>query len=281
MRLSGSPPMPWLASALLHGVLLTLIWQWVQFGIPQGRATPSPQEATDENSHVLTVQWLTDLPKPLEAPRPAERAHTPAAPAQATPASLLTVPRPAPLRPQAMIAPRNSSAPDTPPQEPARPEATPRPVQTPLSSSSRESETVATTVTNTAPSSATDERAAHPPSAAPTPVAPPVAPPAGFQQAVSFPADHRACSEHSVDSYYPALLRDRGIEGVVVLRVQVDERGRAAEVRVQHGSGWRLLDEAAAQVARACPFIPARRGDQTLVSWVEYPVRFALHTLSQ
>lgn len=101
-------------------------------------------------------------------------------------------------------------------------------------------------------------------------------PPAPAYQAAALPADHRACSARSVSSLYPAMLRQRGIEGEVVLRVQVDERGRASEVQIQHGSGWRLLDEAARLVAQACPFVPARRGEQTLASWVEYPVRFAL-----
>lgn len=93
---------------------------------------------------------------------------------------------------------------------------------------------------------------------------------------VQMPADHRACSARQIERHYPGMLRDRGIEGRVVLRVKVDADGHAAEVLVAGGSGWRLLDEAARRVAEACPFIPARRGDQRLVSWVEYPVRFAL-----
>lgn len=96
-------------------------------------------------------------------------------------------------------------------------------------------------------------------------------------QGVALPAEHRACSERSVSSLYPVMLRQRGIEGQVLLRVQVNEHGHASAVQVQQGSGWRLLDEAARLVAQACPFVPARRGDQNLASWVEYPVRFALN----
>lgn len=86
----------------------------------------------------------------------------------------------------------------------------------------------------------------------------------------------RACTERNVTRLYPPLLRERGIEGQVLLRVRVDERGQAAEVVVQGGSGWRLLDEAARLLTQGCRFMPARRGEQTLASWVEYPVRFAL-----
>lgn len=94
---------------------------------------------------------------------------------------------------------------------------------------------------------------------------------------VTLPPEHQACNARQVARHYPALLRDRGIEGRVVVRVKVDEDGRASEVLVQGPSGWRLLDEAARQVAAACPYLPARRGEERLMAWIEYPVRFSLH----
>lgn len=110
-----------------------------------------------------------------------------------------------------------------------------------------------------------------------SPPAPATVPaPATTEIPVQMPADHRACSARQIERHYPGMLRDRGIEGRVVLRVKVDADGHAAEVVVAGGSGFRLLDEAARRVAESCPFVPARRGDQRLVSWVEYPVRFAL-----
>jgi protein TonB len=109
----------------------------------------------------------------------------------------------------------------------------------------------------------------------PSPIAAPAARPSADSPA-AFPADHQVCSDRQTARHYPALLRERGIQGQVLLRVKVDADGRAAEVIVAGGSGWRLLDEAARRVAESCPYLPARRGDQKLVSWVEYPVRFAL-----
>lgn len=100
--------------------------------------------------------------------------------------------------------------------------------------------------------------------------------PAAADLPATLPADHRLCSERQTARHYPALLRDRGIQGLVRLRVKVDPEGRAAEVVIAGGSGWRLLDEAARRVAESCPYTPARRGDQRLASWIEYPVRFAL-----
>ena len=85
-------------------------------------------------------------------------------------------------------------------------------------------------------------------------------------------ADHRQCTPAA----HPAVLRERGIEGAVTLRVKVDTQGRPADVQVLTGSGWRLFDEAALQQARGCQFFPATKDGSAIDSWVEFPVRFAL-----
>lgn len=85
-------------------------------------------------------------------------------------------------------------------------------------------------------------------------------------------ADRRECPP----APHPAALRERGIEGEVRLLVRVGADGRAAEVRLQQPSGWRLFDHAAMAQAQACRFQPARRGVQAVESWVEFPVRFSL-----
>jgi protein TonB len=75
---------------------------------------------------------------------------------------------------------------------------------------------------------------------------------------------------------YPLLLRDQGVGGVVWLRVWVEPDGSARNVSLLKGSGYRLLDEAALRAVRSWRFIPARRGEHTLASWVEFPIRFSL-----
>jgi periplasmic protein TonB len=132
-----------------------------------------------------------------------------------------------------------------------------------------------------------DTQAPHPGLAAPeprrqdaTPMSPhtAAAPPSGGRSSpaaarfVAVPADRRQCPE----ARYPALLRSRGIEGTVQLRVQVASDGRAGAVELLQGSGFRLLDEAALAQARGCRFEPAREGHQAVDSWVEFAVRFAL-----
>lgn len=128
-------------------------------------------------------------------------------------------------------------------------------------------------VVSAAPAVASSAPSAPPPTT-PAPVEPPVE--AARNMAAALAPDHGSCSARGVARHYPALLRERGIEGQVLLRVQVDPEGRAAEAVVRASSGWRLLDEAARQVALDCPYLPARRGEQRLSAWVEYPVRFAL-----
>jgi protein TonB len=86
----------------------------------------------------------------------------------------------------------------------------------------------------------------------------------------------RADRQQCPPAPHPAALRERGIEGAVLLRVKVDMQGRPADVQLLSGSGWRLFDEAALQQVRACRFIPATQDGQAIDSWVEFPVRFAL-----
>lgn len=99
-------------------------------------------------------------------------------------------------------------------------------------------------------------------------------PPAQAEATIIIAADHQHCPQPD----YPSLLRSQRIEGQVLLRVRVEADGRPSDVVVRQGSGWRLLDEAAARSAMRCVFRPARRGQAEFASWVEYPVSFALRS---
>ena len=76
---------------------------------------------------------------------------------------------------------------------------------------------------------------------------------------------------------YPVLLREQGVGGVVWLRVWVDSDGYPSEIKLARGSGYRLLDDAALRAVRLWRFTPAKRGDNRLASWVEFPIRFTLN----
>ena len=75
---------------------------------------------------------------------------------------------------------------------------------------------------------------------------------------------------------YPPLSRRMGEEGKVVLRVSVTPQGTAESVEIKTSSGSQRLDEAAQKTVRAWKFIPAKRGDVTVQSFVLVPIIFKL-----
>jgi protein TonB len=75
---------------------------------------------------------------------------------------------------------------------------------------------------------------------------------------------------------YPEEARRLRQEGVVLLRVQVNARGRVEGTEVERSSGFPSLDQAAARAVRRWEFEPARRGDTPVASTVTVPVRFQL-----
>jgi periplasmic protein TonB len=56
--------------------------------------------------------------------------------------------------------------------------------------------------------------------------------------------------------HYPAESRRSGEEGLVVLRVLIDEAGHAAKIEVQHSSGFARLDDAARKAVSQAQFRP-------------------------
>lgn len=77
---------------------------------------------------------------------------------------------------------------------------------------------------------------------------------------------------------YPMVARRLGVQGVILLRVQVREDGSVATVELAHSSGFSMLDESATRTVReSWQFLPARVDDGApVVSWVEVPIRFVL-----
>lgn len=103
----------------------------------------------------------------------------------------------------------------------------------------------------------------------PTPPAPPVA------EAISqarFDADYL----RNPAPPYPPLSRRMGEEGKVILRVSVTPQGNADSVEVRTSSGSSRLDDAARKTVFNWKFIPAKRGDTAVHSWVLVPIIFKL-----
>lgn len=77
---------------------------------------------------------------------------------------------------------------------------------------------------------------------------------------------------------YPLAARRQGIEGRVLLSVQVGADGASHAVRLKRSSGHALLDDAALQTVRRWRFVPAQRGDTPVESWVDVPILFRLES---
>ena len=73
---------------------------------------------------------------------------------------------------------------------------------------------------------------------------------------------------------YPLSMWDADVEGEVLVRVLVNERGEVDSVEVVEPSVHPDFDEAAVQGARELRFRPARRGGQRVTVWAQVPVRF-------
>lgn len=75
---------------------------------------------------------------------------------------------------------------------------------------------------------------------------------------------------------YPWSARRRGVEGRVVLRLEVDRDGRPVAVRILTSSGDAALDNAALSALRDWRLSPAREGDQNVAGDVDVPIVFRL-----
>jgi periplasmic protein TonB len=75
---------------------------------------------------------------------------------------------------------------------------------------------------------------------------------------------------------YPESARRKGREGTVLLRVLVNEEGRAKAIEINKSSGDDALDRAAREAIEGWRFIPARYGEKVVESWIRIPVDFRL-----
>lgn len=75
---------------------------------------------------------------------------------------------------------------------------------------------------------------------------------------------------------YPPQSRRLGEEGKVILRVRVSPEGMAEQVEIRTSSGSSRLDDSALRTVRSWKFIPARRGNTAVESWVLVPIIFKL-----
>jgi periplasmic protein TonB len=97
-------------------------------------------------------------------------------------------------------------------------------------------------------------------------------PPPAPVTAARFDADYLA----NPKPVYPVASRRLGEEGKVVLRVKVSHGGTPMVLEIKQSSGFPRLDEAARSAVEHWRFVPARRGDEAVESWVSVPIVFSL-----
>ncbi|MFZ5807620.1 MAG: energy transducer TonB [Verrucomicrobiota bacterium] len=81
---------------------------------------------------------------------------------------------------------------------------------------------------------------------------------------------------HNPAPPYPEYARQRGWEGIVKIRVHIDEQGRVQDARVVKSSGYDILDRSALKTVRHWLFHPARIGSTPIASTAIVPIRFEL-----
>ena len=79
-----------------------------------------------------------------------------------------------------------------------------------------------------------------------------------------------------VEPVYPPMSRRMGEEGIVRLKVLVDERGRPHDVVVLATSGFPRLDQAAVDAVHRWRFAPASDGTHAVSAWSAVAIRFRL-----
>jgi len=79
-----------------------------------------------------------------------------------------------------------------------------------------------------------------------------------------------------VPPVYPKDAEEKGIEGMVELRILVTEKGTVDEVEISRSSGLASMDEAAVKAVKSTRFLPAIKNGQQVEMWINYPIQFAL-----
>jgi protein TonB len=75
---------------------------------------------------------------------------------------------------------------------------------------------------------------------------------------------------------YPWQARRMGIEGRVVLHVEILQNGNSGRIEIRQSSGHELLDQAAIKAVGGWRFDPARIAGSRITAWADVPISFRL-----
>ena len=89
--------------------------------------------------------------------------------------------------------------------------------------------------------------------------------------------DYKASYLNNPRPLYPFAARRMGLQGKVVLNVEVLAEGLCGQVNVHQSSGHDMLDNAALQTVKTWKFIPARQAGRAVTKWFKIPIQFSLN----
>lgn len=187
--------------------------------------------------------------------------------------SEIVPPRPLPVVQVSLLTPPTPPEPRVAPLQPPPPKVERQPKPQPV---------VERTVSAPAPTPVAQPVAEHAVQQAPVAVAP-AAPPHPAPVAASpapepviEPPRYNAAYLSNPPPPYPLAARRRGIEGTVLIRAEISAEGGCLRAELKKSSGAELLDQAALEAVKKWRFVPAKRGSQAVVAWVEVPITFKL-----
>lgn len=240
----------WAAAALLHASTAAAFLAWPAATPPQvpSMVVEIVPEAMPEAAPPLALAELTP-PPPLHSAEVAPPEPSPPPEPEVPDAAEPLDKAPEPL-PEPPPKPRVETKPKT--QAKPRPALAPKPVAEPK------------------------EPAPHHQTAATASLAAPVRADAAPAAPAYVPPSSQAAYLNNPKPVYPHAARRRGMQGTVLLSVQVDAEGRTLGVTLKQSSGYALLDRAAQEAVSTWRFVPASRGGRPVAATVEVPIRFAL-----
>lgn len=88
--------------------------------------------------------------------------------------------------------------------------------------------------------------------------------------------DYVARYLHNPPPSYPWQARRMGVEGRVVLHVEILPDGNTGRIDIRQSSGHELLDQAAISAVGGWRFDPARVAGEPITAWADVPISFRL-----
>ncbi|MBI5660270.1 MAG: TonB family protein [Nitrosomonadales bacterium] len=89
--------------------------------------------------------------------------------------------------------------------------------------------------------------------------------------------DYKASYLNNPRPPYPFAARRMGLQGKVILNVEVLAEGLCGQISVHQSSGHEMLDNAALQTVKTWKFAPARQAGHAVTKWFKIPIQFALN----